>query len=92
MLNKETANKIRVLIKKHSGDNALLIYEAIQEGLLDDVLDLIYESGATISPDIVRTQLEKYYNVNSIKDKRKIDYMINKNQYLIVKTMFATNK
>ena len=72
--------------------NALFIYEAIQEGLLDDVLDLIYESGATISPDIVRAQLEKYYNVNSIKDKRKIDYMINKNQYLIVKTMFATNK
>ena len=92
MLNKETADKIRALIKKHSENYALLIYEAIQEGLLDDVLDVIYESGATISPDIVRAQLEKYYNVNSIKDKRKIDYMINKKQYLIVKSMFATNK
>jgi predicted DNA-binding protein len=92
MINKETAEKLRSLGEKFGKDYAAWIYEAIKENFLDDLLDVIYESGGTISPDIVRAQLEKYYNVDSQKDKKKIDYMVNKHQYLLVKAMFDTEK
>ena len=90
MTKKEIAEKIRTLINKSGSDSASWVCEAIQEDYLDELLDEIYKAGAKISPEIVREQLEKYYNVNSQKDKLKIDYLINKHQYLIIKTMFDT--
>ena len=62
------------------------------------MLDIVYESGGELSPKIVGEQLEKFYFENvslqkeKMHDKVKVNYLINKYQYLLMKTTFEDNK
>ena len=83
MINKNTGAKIRTLIEEYGKDHEALVYEALKEGVLDELLDIIYKSDASISTDIVIKQLFKHYKDSLPKEKKK--------QYAIMLT-HLTNK
>ena len=73
-----------------------MVQEAIKEGVLDDLLDDFYKADITISPEIVTKQLYDFYIMRVVKTDeerarymRKINYLINKHQTVIVKTLVA---
>ena len=73
-----------------------IVRDAIKENVLDDVLDIFYAADITIPPDVVTKQLYDFYIVRVVKTDeeraryvRKINYLINKHQNVIVKTLDA---
>ena len=103
MLNKEAVQIIKPLLDKY-GHNpetyGTLVAEALKEGVLEELLDVLYETKASdrISPAIVFEQLNKYYlaKIPSSKEKSQqlntLYHLINKHQYLLMKTTFETKK
>lgn len=92
---------LKTIIEKHidevDGDRFdAIVCEAILEDVLDELLDMCYKSGITIPPEVVTKQLSDYYvNKGNFtaeeKDSynRKINYLINKHQVVIIRTMDA---
>ena len=86
------------LNKNGLGDNEIenIVRDAIKENVLDDVLDIFYAVDITIPPEIVTKQLYDFYIMRVVKTDeerarymRKINYLINKHQNVIVKTLDA---
>jgi hypothetical protein len=98
MLNKDAVQIIKPLLNEHGKDHETLVAEALKEGVLEELLDLAYETGTKISPAVVLKQLEAHYckQIPSSKEKtqqaNKISYLINKYQYLLMKTTFDDKK
>lgn len=98
MLNKEAVQIIKPLLNKYGKDHETLVAEALKENVLEELLDLVYESGTKISPVVVLKQLEAHYckQIPSSKEKtqqaNKISYLINKYQFLLIKTTFDDKK
>ena len=78
-----------------------IIRDAIKENVLDDVLDIFYAADITIPPEIVTKQLYDFYiyimrvvktDEERARYMRKINYLINKHQNVIVKTLDAPKK
>ena len=73
-----------------------IVRDAIKENVLDDILDIFYAANITIPPEVVTKQLYDFYIVRVVKTDeerarymRKINYLINKHQNVIVKTLDA---
>ena len=73
-----------------------IVRDAIKENVLDDVLDIFYAADITIPPEVVTKQLYDFYIVRVVKTDeerarymQKINYLINKHQNVIVKTLDA---
>ena len=73
-----------------------ILHDAIKENVLDDVLDIFYAADITIPPEVVTKQLYDFYIVRVVKTDeerarymRKINYLINKHQNVIVQTLDA---
>ena len=93
--------KLQAIIESYKDDLITnnfenIVREAIKEDILDDLLDDFYKVDITISPEIVTKQLYDFYILRLIKDneeciryQRKINYLINKHQNVIVKTLDA---
>ena len=93
--------KVKALIEKYITEMEAekfenIVRDAIVDNILDELLDVLYKADITISPEIVTKQLYDFYIMRLIKDseerlryKRKINYLINKHQNVIVKTLDA---
>lgn len=86
------------LNKNGLGDNEIenIVRDAIKTNALDDVLDSFYAANIDIPPQIVTKQLYDFYIVRVVKTDeectrymRKINYLINKHQNVIVKNLDA---
>ncbi len=78
----------------HKFDN--IVRKAIEENILDELLDVFYRMDISIPPDIVTRELYNFYIPRVVKTakernryRRKIYYLINKHQNVIVKTLDA---
>lgn len=97
----QTKEELKLLIEKHIEeiDKEVfdsLVYECIQKDILDDLLDVCYSTEITIPPEVVTKQLYEFYVKRIVKTEeerarymRKINYLINKHQNIIVKTLDA---
>ena len=93
--------ELKFLIEKYAKeiDNNIfdsLVYECIDKNILDELLDAFYIADVTIPPEVVTKQLYKFYIKRVVKTEeerarymRKINYLINKHQNVIVKTLDA---
>ena len=93
--------KLQAIVEKHKDDLNTnnfenIVRDAIKEGVLDELLDDFYKVDITISPEIVTKQLYDFYIMRVVKTDeerarymRKINYLINKHQTVIVKTLEA---
>lgn len=78
----------------------LISREVIENGWLDELLDFLYECGATVSTEIITQKLIDYYITNdraidpSKKEsvEAKARYLINKHQIALMKTILNDNK
>ena len=103
MLNKEAVQIIKPLLEKygHSHETyGTLVAEVLKEGVFEEFLDVLYETKASyeISPAIVFEQLNKYYlakiplSNEKSQQVNKLYHLINKHQYLLMKTIFDEKK
>lgn len=93
--------KLKAIIENHDEDLGAqkydnLVHDAIREDILDELLDAFYRIDITIPPEIVTKQLYEFYVKNIVRSEaecerylRKINYLINKHQVVIVKTLDA---
>lgn len=93
--------KVKAIIEKYINEIESekfenIVRDAIKEGVLDELLDDFYKVDITISPEIVTKQLYDFYIMRVVKTDeerarymRKINYLINKHQTVIVKTLDA---
>ena len=79
-------------LDEHKFDS--LVRDALREGILDELLDEFYRIDITIPPEVVTEQLHEFYVKKVVKSEaererylRKINYLINKHQVVIVKTL-----
>lgn len=90
--------KLKNIIESNINDIDIQMYdnlvcEAIQEDVLDELLDAFYTIDITIPPEVVTKQLYEFYIKRVVKSEEegtrymiKINYLINKHQNTIVKT------
>ena len=76
-----------------------IVRDAIRGDILDELLDAFYRIEITIPPEVVTKELYNFYILRVAKTqeerdryKRKINYLINKHQNVIVKTLDAPQK
>ncbi len=93
--------KLKSIIESHDEDLDTqkydnIVRDAIREDVLDELLDTFYRIDITISPEVVTKQLYDFYIKRVVKTEeerarymRKINYLINKHQNVIVKTLDA---
>ena len=89
-------NARRAYIENEDFDK-LICEEAIKDGILDELLDFLYECGATVSTEAVAVQLNDYYIIKApaltVSQKaelaRKAQYTVNKHQIVVYKTLTA---
>ena len=93
--------ELKLLIEKYADelDRDIfdsLVYDCIEKDILDDLLDLLYSIDITIPPEVVNKQLYEFYIKRVVKTEeeqarymRKINYLINKHQNVIVTTLDA---
>ena len=93
--------KLKAIIKNHDEDLGAqkydnLVRDALRDGILDELLDAFYRIDITIPPEVVTKQLYEFYIKKVVKTeaertryRRKINYLINKHQVVIVKTLDA---
>ena len=81
-------------LDSHKFDN--IVRKSIEENILDELLDVFYRMEISIPPDIVTKELYNFYIPRVVKTakeraryRRKIYYLINKHQNVIVKTLDA---
>ena len=96
--------KLKSIIESHDEDLDTnkydnIVRDAIREDVLDELLDAFYKIDITIPPEVVTKQLYEFYIkrvVTTEEDRkrymRKINYLINKHQNVIVKTLDAPKK
>ena len=96
--------KLKSIIESHDEDLDTqkydkIVQDAIREDVLDELLDAFYRIDITIPPEIVTKQLYEFYikRVVQTEEERacymtKINYLINKHQNVIVKTLDAPKK
>ncbi len=93
---KNYLNSKKCYIEKEEFDN-LICPEIIENGLLDELLDLLYEYKTGLSIAVVEKQLSDYYSSRlagmSVAEKEackaKVQYLINKQQISVFKTLMA---
>ena len=93
--------ELKLLIEKYADELDRdvfdsLVYDCIEKDILDDLLDLLYSIDITLPPEVVTKQLYEFYIKRVVKTEeeqvrymRKINYLINKHQNVIVKTLDA---
>ena len=67
-----------------------ILHDAIEENVLDEVLDIFYAADITIPPEVVTKQICDFYITKistSPEGRDKINYLINKNQIAIIKAL-----
>lgn len=96
-----TSLKLKTIIESHANDLDIpkydnIVRDAIREDVLDELLDTFYKADTTIPPEVVTKQLYDFYIARVVKTEeerarymRKINYLINKHQNVIVKTLDA---
>ena len=78
-------------IEKEEFDK-LICREVIENGWLDELLDLLYECGASVSTEVITKQLiEVHASKEAANHKEdletRIRYLINKHQIMLFKTI-----
>ena len=78
-------------IEKEEFDN-LICPEVIENGWLDELLDFLYECGASVSTEVITKQLiEVHASKEAANHKEdletRIRYLINKHQIMLFKTI-----
>ena len=98
------SQKLKSIIESHDQDLDTnkydnIVRDAIREDVLDELLDAFYKIDITIPPEVVTKQLYEFYIkrvVTTEEDRkrymRKINYLINKHQNVIVKTLDSPKK
>ena len=96
--------KLKSIIESHDEDLDTqkydkIVQDAIREDVLDELLDAFYRIDITIPPEIVTKQLYEFDIKRVLQTEedragymRKIKYLINKHQNVIVKTLDAPKK
>lgn len=76
-----------------------IVRDAIKENVLDDLLDVFDAADMTVPPEVVTKQLYDFYIAPAVKTDeerarylQKINYLINKHQIVIVKTLDVPEK
>ena len=80
-----------MLYRKEEFDK-LICREVIENGWLDELLDLLYECGASVSTEVITKQLiEVHASKEAANHKEdletRIRYLINKHQIMLFKTI-----
>ena len=88
---KNYLNNNRCYIEKEEFDK-LICREVIENGWLDELLDFLYECGASVSTEVITKQLiEVHASKESANHKEdletRIRYLINKHQIMLFKTI-----
>lgn len=94
-------SELKLIIEKYADEldrNVFdsLVYDCIEKDILDELLDALYIADVTIPLEVVTKQLYEFYIKRVVKTEeerarymRKINYLINKHQNVIVKTLDA---
>lgn len=92
---------LKSIIESHANDLDIpkydnIVRDAIREDVLDELLDTFYKGNITIPPEVVTKQLYDFYITRVVKTEeerarymKKINYLINKHQNVILKTLDA---
>ena len=88
---KSYLNNNKCHIEKEEFDN-LICPEVIENGWLDELLDLLYECGASVSTEVITKQLIEVHASKEAANHKKdleirIRYLINKHQIMLFKTI-----
>ena len=88
---KNYLNNNKCYIEKEEFDK-LICPEVIENGWLDELLDLLYECGASVSTEVITKQLiEVHASKEAANHKEdletRIRYLINKHQIMLFKTI-----
>ncbi|MBR3965674.1 MAG: hypothetical protein IKJ91_01215 [Clostridia bacterium] len=88
---KNYLNNNRCYIEKEEFDK-LICREVIENGWLDELLDLLYECGASVSTEVIAKQLIEFHVANKPSNHKeyletRIRYLINKHQIALIKTI-----
>lgn len=93
---KEFLENHRANIEKEEFDK-LICREVIENGWLDELLDFLYECGASVSTEVITEQLIEFHvakkpSNNKEDSETRIRYLINKHQIALIKTIFHENQ
>ena len=88
---KNYLNNNRCYIEKEEFDK-LICHEVIENGWLDELLDFLYECGASVSTEVITKQLiEVHASKEAANHKEdletRIRYLVNKHQIMLFKTI-----
>ena len=88
---KEFLENHRANIEKEEFDK-LICREVIENGWLDELLDFLYECGASVSTEVIAKQLIEFYAAKKTPNHKedletRIRYLINKHQIMLFKTL-----
>jgi len=88
---KSYLNNNKCHIEKEEFDK-LICREVIENGWLDELLDILYECGASVSTEVITKQLiEVHASKEAANHKEdletRIRYLINKHQIMLFKTI-----
>ncbi|MBQ8742936.1 MAG: hypothetical protein IJZ03_06170 [Clostridia bacterium] len=88
---KNYLNNNKCYIEKEEFDK-LICPEVIENGWLDELLDLLYECGASVSTEVIAKQLIEFYAAKKTPNHKealetRIRYLINKHQIMLFKTL-----
>ncbi len=92
---KNYLNNNRCYIEKEEFDK-LICREVIENGWLNELLDFLYECGASVSTEVITKQLIEFYVANKVSNNKenveaKIRYLLNKHQIMLFKTILDEN-
>ena len=93
---KNYLNTNRAHIEKEEFDK-FICPEVIENGWLDELLDFLYECGASVSTEVITKQLIEFYAAKNPSNHNedtyaRVRYLINKHQIALVKTIFCENQ
>ena len=88
---KNYLNNNRCYIEKEEFDK-LIGHEVIENGWLDELLDFLYECGASVSTEVITKQLIEVHTSKEAANHKedletRIRYLINKHQIMLFKTI-----
>ena len=88
---KNYLNNNRCYIEKEEFDK-LICHEVIENGWLDELLDFLYECGASVSTEVITKQLIEVHTSKEAANHKeyletRIRYLINKHQIMLFKTI-----
>lgn len=88
---KEFLENHRANIEKEEFDK-LICHEVIENGWLDELLDVLYECGTSVSTEVITQQLIEFHLAKKpLRHKEdaetRVKYLINKHQIMLFKTI-----